>query len=237
MPRGRPKKTEAKKSQTPKKRGRPKKEETVTKKTITVPPANLQTAVFKIRGNAPLVINAFSEKARAEMRAKQVAGSVAKKGKKRDPKNFKENWEQARHRSKQGWDGFPAAAIRNAMVSACRTVGFKMTLAKLSVFCIADGFDKVSHDPLVKITKGKPKYFEAAVRNATGVADLRARPLFEEGWEANVKIRFDADQFTLEDISNLLVRVGQQVGLCEGRPDSKNSCGMGWGTFDVLGAK
>lgn len=207
------------------------------KKQVTVPPPNLQIAVFKIRGDAPLVINAFSEKARAEMRAKQLAGSVANKGKKREPKNFKECYEQARHKSKAGWDGLPAAAFRNACVSACRTVGFKMTLAKLSIFCIADGFDKVSHDPLVKITKGKPQYFEAAVRNATGVADLRARPLWEPGWEAKVRLRFDADQFTLEDVTNLLVRVGMQVGLCEGRPDSKNSCGMGWGTFEVLGTE
>jgi hypothetical protein len=24
-----------------------------------------------------------------------------------------------------------------------------------------------------------------------------------------------------------------QVGICEGRPDSSNSTGMGWGTFEV----
>ena len=131
---------------------------TETKRQVAVPPDNLQRAIFKIRGNAPLVINAFSEKARAEMKAKQVAGSVANKGKKRTPKDFKECYEQARHRAKNGgWDGIPAAAFRKACVSACRTVGFKMTLAKLSIFCIADGFDRVSRDPLVKITKGKPE--------------------------------------------------------------------------------
>jgi hypothetical protein len=30
-----------------------------------------------------------------------------------------------------------------------------------------------------------------------------------------------------------IARVGQQVGICEGRPDSKNSAGMGWGLFDI----
>jgi len=209
----------------------------VAQRNVVVPPPNMQVAVFKIRGDAPLVINAFSEKARQEMHDKQAAGSTAKKGKKRDPKDFKKCYQQARHRATAGWDGLPASGFRKACVSACRTVGFKMTLAKLSIFCIPDGFDKISHDPLVKITKGKPKYFEAAVRNATGVADLRARPLWEPGWEAKVRLRFDADQFTLEDVTNLLVRVGMQVGLCEGRPDSKNSCGMGWGTFEVLGAE
>jgi hypothetical protein len=44
---------------------------------------------------------------------------------------------------------------------------------------------------------------------------------------------YDADQFTLEDVSNLLARAGMQVGIGEGRPDSKMSAGMGWGTFRI----
>jgi hypothetical protein len=52
-------------------------------------------------------------------------------------------------------------------------------------------------------------------------------------WSAHVKIRWDADQFSLEDVTNLLARVGAQVGICEGRPDSRNSPGQGWGLFEV----
>lgn len=52
-----------------------------------------------------------------------------------------------------------------------------------------------------------------------------------EEWAADVRIRYDADQFSLTDVSNLISRVGSQVGVGEGRPDSKNSAGMGWGTF------
>ena len=48
-----------------------------------------------------------------------------------------------------------------------------------------------------------------------------------------VRIRYDADMFAQEDIYNLMMRVGQQVGIGEGRPDSKNSAGMGWGLFDL----
>jgi hypothetical protein len=47
-------------------------------------------------------------------------------------------------------------------------------------------------------------------------------------------VSFDADQFALGDIGNLLVRVGMQVGIGEGRPDSKKSAGMGWGLFEVV---
>jgi hypothetical protein len=41
------------------------------------------------------------------------------------------------------------------------------------------------------------------------------------------------DQFTPEDVANLMARVGMQVGIGEGRPDSKNSAGMGWGLFKI----
>jgi len=200
---------------------------------ITIPPPNLKVAVFKIRGSAPYVQNKFSSKAREMMRASQEAGSTAKKGRKREPKNFQQCFEQATHISDEGWYGIPAPAFRNAAVSACKICGFHMTKAKLSIFIVQDGFDKDDGTPLIKITKGERIYHEGAVRNATGVADLRARPMWREGWEADVCVRFDADQFTLEDIANLMARVGMQVGIGEGRPDSKKSSGMGWGLFDI----
>jgi hypothetical protein len=118
------------------------------------------------------------------------------------------------------------------MISACRLVGFAMTLAKLSIFIEADGYDKDEGTPLVRITEGEPKRLEMAVRLATGVSDISVRPMWEE-WGALLRIRYDADQFSLQDVTNLLMRVGMQVGICEGRPDSKKSAGMGWGIFQI----
>jgi hypothetical protein len=50
-------------------------------------------------------------------------------------------------------------------------------------------------------------------------------------WAANVLFQYDGDQFNASDVTNLLMRVGVQVGVLEGRPDSKKSNGCGWGTF------
>ena len=204
---------------------------------LTIAPPNMETGRFLIRGTSPLVMNKFSHKAKLGMMETQRAGSTAKKDRKRTPKDFKAMCEDAKHISTQGWCGIPAPAFRNAMVSACKVVGFAMTRAKLSVFIEADGFDKDDGTPLVKITKGKPKQLDLPVRIAMGSTDIHSRPMWNPGWEALVRIRFDADQFTLEDVSNLLVRVGIQTGILEGRPDSKSSCGMGWGLFDVCGTK
>lgn len=222
--------------------GRPKKTttppaETGQVRTSVIRAPHISTAAFTIVGTSPYVQNKFSSKAREMMRATQMAGSVGKKGKKREGKDFEACYQNAMHKSRQGWVGIPAGAFRSAMIGACRMVGFKMTYAKLSVFIEADGFDADDGTPLVKISKGKPHYHEAAVKNDTGVADIRARPMWDPGWEAVVKVRYDEDQFTLDDVSNLLLRAGLQAGIGEGRADSKNSCGMGWGEFRIKGVK
>ena len=200
---------------------------------VTIPEPKFAYATFTIVGESPYVQNKFSSKAMDQIRDKQKAGSQANKGKKRDPKDFQACYEGAMHKTKDGWHGIPAPAFRCACISACRIVGFKMTLAKLSIFIEADGFDVDDGTPLVKITKGEPIYHEAAVRPESGGCDIRPRPMWREGWEAVVRIRFDGDQFTVTDVSNLLARAGMQVGIGEGRPDSRKSAGLGWGMFRV----
>jgi hypothetical protein len=200
---------------------------------ITAP--NIATAKFRIIGTAPYVQNKFGQRALEQMAADQAAGPAAKKRTKREAKDFDLCVREATHVAEKGWCGIPASAFRCGLISTCRLLGFPMTLAKLSVFVVADGYerDRFGVQPLVKITKGKPQRTDFAVRNATGVADIRPRPMWLEGWEAIVTIRFDADQFTLDDVTNLLARMGEQVGIGAGRHDSRDSAGMGWGTFAI----
>jgi hypothetical protein len=211
------------------------KEKTLPSTPVLISPPNITTAKFKIRGDAPFVMNNFGQEAREMMAAKQRAGSTANKGRgNREAKDFDKCYRESMHVSHDNWHGIPASAFRAAMVSACRLVGFKMTLAKLSIFIVADGFDRVDDQGLIRITKGSPKRVDSYVRNETGVADIRPRAHFDPGWEAEVRIQYDADQFTLTDVTNLLLRVGKQVGVGAGRPDSTKSTGMGWGTFEIV---
>jgi hypothetical protein len=204
------------------------------KEFVVVEQPNLQHVRVRIRGTAPLVMHAFGAKARGMMRAAQEAGSKRKSNSKREPKDFDAAFEGARHISTDGWDGIPAPGLRAAMISACRVAGIVMTRAKLTVFVVADGFDSSDQTPLVRITKGEPEPHETTVRLETGVADVRVRPMWRPGWEAVVTIRFDADQMDVSSVINLLSRAGQQVGIGEGRPDSKKSAGIGWGLFEVV---
>lgn len=208
--------------------------ETLNAKTVTIPAPNFQYAEFKIKGTAPLVIHRFSAKTKNEMKLKMEMGKVSGSKKNREPKNTDDTFNESRYIAKAGWDGFHAGAIRAAMISACRLVNFKMTLAKLSIFVEPDGWDKTEPQiPLIRIYAEATKQEDMA-RVETGQPYVTVRAAYHD-WSAKVKIRWDADQFSITDISNLLSRVGQQVGLCEGRPDSKNSVGMGWGLFILEG--
>lgn len=198
---------------------------------VVIAKPNFQRAKVRIVGTAPYVMNKMSSDNRRKMMAKQEEGSRAAKGKKREPKNFDAIYKGAMHLSKDGWYGIPASAIRTAMVDACRTVGFQMTKAKLCLFVVADGIDADDGQPLVKIV-GKPLRRDMAVKLADGSTDIIPRPFFDE-WHADVTLEWDGDMFSATDVVNLLARVGRQVGIGAGRPNSKSSCGMGWGTFNV----
>lgn len=203
-----------------------------TGRQVQIKAPRFERALFEITGQDVLVIHRFSAKTKQEMALKMATGKASSSKKVREPKKAEDTFNEARYRSKEGWDGLHAAAVRNAMISACRLVGFKMTLAKLSIFVEADGYDELEPQiPLIRII-GEPVKQEDMARVETGQPYVTIRAAYHN-WKAKVVIRWDMDQFTLEDVSNLLARVGQQVGLCEGRPDSPNSAGMGWGLFTI----
>jgi len=209
------------------------KEKSKTNKTeqVVIAAPNFGYADFSIVGMAPYVQLKFAEKTKDELRRKHELGSQSRKGAKKEARDFDEDYRQAFHVSDEGWHGIPASAFRKAMISACRTVGFQMTKAKLSIFVEPDGFDRNEGTPLIRI-EGEPEMKIDNVKNQTGVVDLRVRAMWRE-WSAMVRVRFDADFFSITDVSNLLARAGLQVGIGEGRPDSKNSAGMDWGLFKI----
>ena len=198
--------------------------------TVVIAPLKQKTIKVQLTGLAPYMQLRFSEKAKAKMMQTQAAGGQAKSKRVREARNYDEDYLGAMYKMK-GINGIPAAAFRNACISACKLVGFHMTRAKLSLFIEPDGFDDTDATPLVKIV-GKPEKTIMPARNANGSCDLRVRPMWRE-WSVTLRVRFDEGQFSPSDVVNLLVRVGAQVGIGEGRPDSRSSNGLGHGLFEV----
>jgi len=202
---------------------------------IVIAAPNFETAEIHIIGNAPYVQNAFSRRTIDKILAGQTEGKRAKSRKNLEPRDVDRDYNDAMHKTPDGKYGIPAPAFRSAMISACRVAGFVMTKAKLSVFIEADDFDVECGTPLVYLN-GEPKMHISSVKLASGVTSIAIRPMWRK-WSAKVRVKYDADMFGANDIVNLLHRAGQQVGIGEGRPDSRNSHGMGWGTFDIEGMK
>lgn len=197
---------------------------------VEIPAANLKTHSFCIVGDAPYVQNRFSQRSIDEMRFRmEHPGQKMPK----TARDFKREFEQSSHRdTAEGWYGIPAPAIRSATIRACKLIpGLNMTDAKMSIVVLADGVDE-DGTPLVRITKGLPHYVEHVVR-VQMTTDVRIRSMWDPGWEAKVRLSWDGDQFSTESVANILYRAGKQVGIGEGRPFSRSSAGMGWGTFGL----
>lgn len=66
--------------------------------------------------------------------------------------------------------------------------------------------------------------------------------MWDEGWEATVKLRYDPLEFGepmkggRESIGNLLLRAGTFVGIGAGRPDAQKGVGLDMGLFTVAQA-
>ena len=201
---------------------------------VRVVAPNLKKITLEIQGTAPLVMHKFSQKAKQAMLDTMSTPKAEKKSRReRPPRDYDAELIEAQHISTEGWVGMPCPAFRAACIAACRLCGLVMTQAKLSLFVLPDGFDSDDGTPLVKLVVGAPEKHEIAVRLETGVFDIRVRPMWRE-WGAGVTIEYDADLITADSIANLLDRAGRQVGIGEGRPFSKLSVGMGWGTFRVV---
>jgi hypothetical protein len=205
---------------------------------ITLSPPRFGMATFHAIGTVKLVIHRFSPETLASLDEKKAnKKTAAKSGKSEDePKKISRDvqYKRARYVSTEGWDGMSTRAWRAAMISLCRITGYAMTHARLCVFALPDGHTAPPESEDLVHIHGKPEMHVCMARVSNGNPYNCVRAAYWP-WEAKVRLRWDLDQFSLEDITNLFARVGAQGGVGEGRPDSKKSAGMGWGLFDLGG--
>lgn len=212
------------------------KEAEPTEKHIRITRPRFEETELTLIGDVPYVQLRFGEKAKNRMKEEMKKGSLASKKKRvLPPRDFDDDYEQSMYRGPEGEYGIPATSFRQSMIRACNLAGLHMTIAKCTLFVVADFFDPRDGMPLVKM-ENDPHYCEHIVRNKNGSPDIRVRAMWDPGWKCKVRIRFASDQFCLEEVVNVMIRSGLQVGIGEGRPFSKDSAGMGWGTFEVVEA-
>lgn len=185
--------------------------------TIQVERPNIQVAQFTLVGDTPLIVHRFSEKARKEILYKQQK----KAAKKKEIRNPEAEYEEAKCKMANGEDGFPALALKQAIVGSCRFIdGLPMTVVRGVIFVVPDDMET----GLLKIHHKKVKMVEDVVRIGNGVSALCYRPYYY-GWSLKPKIKYDASVISLEQVVNLLVRAGLSQGLGDWRVERNGQSG------------
>ncbi len=181
---------------------------------LAIPPIDIRLYELRIVGDTPLIVHAWSAKAKKEMLDKQMGKARAKK----EPKDPQRDYEDAFYRLPDGTPAFPTIAFKAAAVGAARQVdGLKMTFLRGAFHTLGD---------LVAI-EGEPRMREDMVRlgGVSNPADLRYRPEFDP-WAVALRIRLDARSLTLEQLVHLFNQAGFSCGVGEWRPERNGRFGM-----------
>jgi hypothetical protein len=177
---------------------------------IELPALKIEQITLMLIGDSPLIVHAWSEKAKRQMLDKQMKKASSGKAAK-DPEA---DYEACFYRTETRGYGFPAIGVKAAMVSAARYVEAKMTVLR--------GAFHIDCEMLSVI--GEPRPREDMVRVGMGTADIRYRPEFVD-WRIPVTIKFNASAISAEQIANLLNVAGFGVGIGEWRPERNGSYG------------
>jgi len=208
-----------------------------TKKTeeiIEIKAINNKQVKIKIVGDTPLIVHAWSEKAKRMMLETQMKTTKTKAREIRDPyddfinsmywltekpESTPEAFEKA-VKAGAKW-GFPVGAIKMAGNSAAYRNGWVKNQMQLR----GSYFLKTEFGDMAEIKDSVPIMREDMVRIGMGSADLRYRGEFRN-WSMDMILEYNADgEMTLEQIINVINAGGYSVGIGEWRPEKDGDFG------------
>jgi len=184
-----------------------------TKASVTVAPEGIDVRriVMRIEGDSPLIVHAWSEKAKQMMLDKQMKrGTQAKAAK--DPE---QDYHDSLYHLPGGGHGFPAVGIKASAIRGAKAVGMVMVDMRSAFHIMAD---------LVRID-GEPSMREDMVRVGMGTADIRYRGEFTT-WSMDLPIRYNARAVSVEQLVLIFDAGGFGTGIGEWRPENGGSFGM-----------
>lgn len=220
-----------------------------TTETVAIKPLKLKRIPIRIIGDTPLIVHAWSEKAKKEMLdAQQGKGKTKKKPTKMPFDDFAralywltpipevemedpQTGEPRKVITEEAFDeaiqngarfGFPANSFKLAGNSAAYRLGWvknQMGLRGAYFLNAEDGSE------LVEIKGSTPVMREDMVKVGMGTADLRYRPMFEE-WYCDMVLEYNASgEMKLNDILSCIEAGGYVCGIGEWRPEKDGQFG------------
>lgn len=207
-----------------------------TTEIIEIRPIQIRKATIHIVGDTPLIMHAWSEKAKREMLEKQM--KVAKT-KAKDAKNPVEDFIRSMYwltpmptdMTEDGFHaaidngarfGFPVTAFKQAAISAAYRMGWAKDKMSMRGAFFIDG----DENQMLEIKSDAPIMREDMVKVGMGTADIRYRGEFRN-WSADINISFNENgQYSLEQIINIINAGGYVCGVGEWRPERDGQYGM-----------
>lgn len=193
--------------------------------------ADIQTLKLKLVGRpgSPLVIHAFAEKAKQEIRDKQQ--KKAKKAK--EERNPRAEFLAARYVDAEGRECAPITAVKKAMVSAGTAMDNITKVAiRQAIFAAPTLAPASMLVPIERLdgTAAVGSMREDAVTIGINTRGLTYRPEYPE-WMLRITVEYNSRLLSREQVLALAEQAGWGVGICEGRPE--RSSALGWGRFSV----
>lgn len=214
---------------------------------VEIKPMELQTVELTIVGTTPLIVHAWSEKAKREMLDKQTG--KAKKAKHEikipvndamnacywlteQPENGDTNEEAEEIFHKAIMDGakfgFPVTGIKQSVIMGAKRGGLDVVATELRGSFFLEGATEASTTDIAEIISDPPTVREDMVKvgGMSKVADIRYRPQFEN-WSIPLKMTYNANgKYSLEQLLNCFNVGGFVCGIGEWRPERDGQSGM-----------
>ena len=215
--------------------------------TIEIKPINIETVDITIVGTTPLIIHAWSHKAKQEMLDKQRGKKVPAKHNIKIPVNdfmaslywlteqpeegksdeeAEANWTEAIGRGAKF--GFPVTGIKQSIITGAYRAGLDVKQTELRGTFFLEGATEAATVDVAEIVGPLPEMREDMVKvgGMSKTADIRYRGEFKQ-WEIPLRLKYNRDgKYSLEQILNMVNFGGFVVGIGEWRPERDGQFGM-----------
>lgn len=210
---------------------------------VAIKPVEMREVKLTIVGDTPLIVHAWSEKAKKQMLDAQMGKAKGKQKDKKSPaQDFIDSmyWLTDKPTAADVDDeegkmllfdqavqngakfGFPVTALKQAAISASyRKNWTKDKMSLRGVFFIDGGFGE-----FMEIKSDPPVPREDMVKVGMGTADIRYRGEFRN-WSSTFTLKYDVNgQYDLTSIVNMINAGGTVCGLGEWRVERDGQFGM-----------
>lgn len=215
---------------------------------VEIRPIEIKRVPVHIEGDTPLIMHAWSVKAKQMMLDAQMGKAKGKQKPKKSPAaDFIESmyWLEGKPTITDSMSeeekmaafhaaiengarfGFPVTAFKQAAISAAYRLGWTKDMVSLrgAFFIESDA------DGMVEIKSEYPVMREDMVRVGMGTADIRYRGQFDK-WSVDLVINYNTNgKYSLESIINIINAGGYCYGVGEWRPEKNGQ----YGQFHVAG--